>query len=98
MTKHEAIEFIAQRTGLQKNQVEEVVNLFIERIKYSLMKGDKVHLRRFGNFTNVKRATKKGRDISRNKEVIIEGHLKPVFKPSKNLTELINGKKINVKR
>ncbi|MDO5760723.1 MAG: HU family DNA-binding protein [Bacteroidota bacterium] len=83
MTKAEIVAEIAQRTGMEKVNIQEVVEEFMNVLKGSLKKGDNVYLRGFGSFIIKKRAEKTGRNISKNTTIIIPAHNIPAFKPSK---------------
>jgi DNA-binding protein HU-beta len=53
-----------------------------------------VYLRGFGSFIVKKRAEKKGRNITKNKTIVIPEHYIPAFKPAKTFAEKV---KKNVK-
>ena len=94
MTKAEIVAEIAQRTGIEKVNVQEVVESFMSVLKGSMKKGNNVYLRGFGSFIIKIRAEKTGRNISKNTTIIIPAHNIPSFKPSKTFMEEI---KNNVK-
>ncbi len=94
MTKAEIVTEIAERTGMEKVVIQEVVEEFMTVLKGSLRKGDNVYLRGFGSFVIKKRAEKTGRNISKNTTIIIPAHNIPAFKPSKTFVEEV---KNNVK-
>ena len=94
MTKAEIVAEIAQRTGLEKVNIQANVETFMEVIKDSLGKGNNVYLRGFGSFIIKRRAEKTGRNISKGTTVIIPAHNIPSFKPSKTF---MNEIKVNVK-
>lgn len=94
MTKAEIVAEIAQRTGMEKVNIQKVVEEFMTVLKGSLKKGDNVYLRGFGSFIIKKRAEKTGRNISKNTTIIIPAHNIPSFKPSKSFVEEV---KNNVK-
>jgi Bacterial nucleoid DNA-binding protein len=83
MTKAEIVAEIAQKTGLEKVNIQATVETFMDVLKGSLANGDNVYLRGFGSFIIKKRAEKTGRNISKNTTVIIPAHNIPAFKPSK---------------
>ena len=58
MTKAEIVAEIAQRTGLEKVNIQATVETFMEVIKDSLGKGNNVYLRGFGSFIIKERAQK----------------------------------------
>ena len=83
MTKAEIVTEIAQRTGIEKVNVQEVVESFMDVLKISLKEGNNVYLRGFGSFIIKRRAEKTGRNISKNTTIIIPAHNIPSFKASK---------------
>lgn len=93
MTKAEIVAEIANKTGIEKSNVQTTVEAFMETIKNSMVNGENVYLRGFGSFTIKKRAEKTGRNISKNTTIIIPAHNIPAFKPAKTF---VNEVKDNV--
>ena len=89
MTKAEVVSEIAEKTGIEKIQVQHSVETFMKVIKNSLAKGDNVYLRGFGSFVVKRRAEKTGRNISKNTTVIIPAHNVPAFKPAKTFVDRV---------
>lgn len=87
MTKAEIVTNISDKLGLEKADIQNVVEAFMEEVKSSMTKGENVYLRGFGSFIVKKRAQKTGRNISKNKSIIIPAHNIPAFKPSKTFVE-----------
>lgn len=83
MTKAEIVADIANKTGLEKVDVQKTVEAFMQTVKKSLVKGENVYLRGFGSFIIKERAEKTGRNISKNTTIIIPAHCIPAFKPAK---------------
>lgn len=83
MTKADIVNEISKSTGIEKVQVQQVVEYFMENIKDSLTKNENVYLRGFGSFIVKKRAKKLARNISKNTTIEIPEHNIPAFKPSK---------------
>ena len=94
MTKAEIVSNISNELGLEKNDTQRVVETFMEEVKKALTSGENVYLRGFGSFIIKTRAEKTGRNISKNKAIIIPAHNIPAFKPSKTFVEDV---KTNVK-
>lgn len=93
MIKTDVVAQISKKTGLEKRDVKEVIEVFFEVIKDSLSEGENIYFRGFGSFTRKKRAQKIGRNISKNTTIIVPEHYIPYFKPAKEFTEKIKGKK-----
>lgn len=83
MTKADIVAQIAEKTGLEKVDVQTTVEAFMKEVKESLEGGENVYLRGFGSFIIKERAKKTGRNISKNTTIIIPAHNIPSFKPAK---------------
>tara|TARA_B100000575_G_C22780898_1_gene462853 strand:+ start:276 stop:566 length:291 start_codon:yes stop_codon:yes gene_type:complete len=83
MTKADIVAEIAEKTGLEKVDVQTTVEAFMKEVKESLEGGENVYLRGFGSFIIKERAKKTGRNISKNTTIIIPAHNIPSFKPAK---------------
>lgn len=94
MTKADIVSKISEKLGLEKNDVQAVVESLMQEVKTSLEDGENVYLRGFGSFIIKTRAEKLGRNISKNTTVKIPAHNIPSFKPAKIFVE---GVKASVK-
>jgi DNA-binding protein HU-beta len=97
MTKADIVNKIAEKSGLEKGDVQAIVESFMKEVKGSLERGDNVYLRGFGSFVIKKRAEKTGRNISRNTTIVIPAHNIPSFKPAKVFVDSVK-KKVSVKK
>ena len=93
MTKADIVAEIAEKTGIEKVDVQTAVEAFMKEVKESLEGGENVYLRGFGSFIIKERAKKTGRNISKNTTIIIPAHNIPSFKPAK---VFVDGVKTNV--
>ena len=84
MTKADIVSEIAKSTGVEKVQVQAIVEAFMDSIKTSLTNTNNVYLRGFGSFIVKKRAKKVARNISKNTTITIPEHNIPAFKPAKS--------------
>ena len=89
MTKADIVNEIAQKTGVEKNQIQTIVEAFMEEVQISLEKEENVYLRGFGSFIIKKRAEKVARNISKNTTITIPAHNIPAFKPAKSFASKI---------
>ncbi len=89
MTKAEVITEIANQTGIDKGDVTTAVEAFFKVVKNKMAEGENIYVRGFGSFVNKRRASKIGRNISRNEAIVINEHYVPSFKPSKVFVEKI---------
>jgi DNA-binding protein HU-beta len=95
MTKADIVTRITDKTGMEKSDVQAVVESFMKEVRNSLETGDNVYLRGFGSFIIKKRAETTGRNISKNTTIIIPAHNIPSFKPSKTFVDSVK-KKVKV--
>ncbi|WP_421752401.1 HU family DNA-binding protein [Croceimicrobium sp.] len=95
MTKADIVTRITDKTGMEKSDVQAVVESFMKEVRNSLETGENVYLRGFGSFIIKKRAEKTGRNISKNTTIIIPAHNIPSFKPAKTFVESVK-KKVKV--
>lgn len=84
MTKADIVSQIAKSRGLEKAQVQTIIEDFMESVKDSLTENENVYLRGFGSFVVKKRAQKVARNISKNTTITIPEHNIPAFKPAKS--------------
>ena len=86
MTKADIVNEIAKSTGVEKIQVQAIVEAFMESVKNAMKGGQNVYLRGFGSFIIKKRAMKVARNISKNTTITIPEHNIPAFKPAKSFS------------
>ncbi|MFI3302222.1 MAG: HU family DNA-binding protein [Rikenellaceae bacterium] len=89
MTKADIVSEIAKTTGVEKVQVQTIVEAFMDSVKESMAEGNNVYLRGFGSFIVKKRAEKVARNISKSTTITIPEHNIPAFKPAKSFAAMI---------
>ncbi|MFN4082067.1 MAG: HU family DNA-binding protein [Bacteroidia bacterium] len=89
MTKAEIITEISLKTGIEKNQVQEVVESFFKVVRNNMTDGRNIYFRGFGSFIIKKRAKKIARNISKNTAMVIDEHYIPSFKPAKTFVDKV---------
>ena len=92
MTKADIVNSIADKSGIEKVDVLNVVEAFMSTVRGSLEKGENVYLRGFGSYIVKTRAEKTGRNILKNQAIIISAHNIPAFKPAKSFVERVKTK------
>lgn len=92
MTKSDLVNNISESTGMEKGDVQAVIESFMEEVKASLESNENVYLRGFGSFIVRRRAEKTGRNISKNTTIKIPAHNIPAFKPAKVFLEGVKEK------
>ena len=65
MTKADIVNEISKSTGIDKANVLETIEKFMETVKESLSHGENVYLRGFGSFITKVRSEKTARNISK---------------------------------
>lgn len=93
MTKAEIVNEVAKATGIEKVEVQTVVEATMDTIKASLIKGNPVFLRGFGSFIIKHRAQKAARNITKQTTMTIPAHDIPAFKPSKSFVSAVKTNK-----
>ena len=89
MTKADIVSEIAKKTGVEKTQIQTIVEAFMDEVKGSLENNENVYLRGFGSFIIKTRAEKVARNISKNTTITIPAHNGPAFKPAKSFAAKI---------
>ena len=82
MTKAEIVSNISKKLGIEKVDVQLVVESLMNEITSSLENGECV-FKRFWKFYCKRRAEKTARNIKKNTTIKIPAHNIPAFKPSK---------------
>jgi DNA-binding protein HU-beta len=89
MTKQQMFEVVARKAHLTKKASRESIETFLEEIKKSISKGEKVVLSGFGTF-KVASVKDKPVIIPRTKErKIVKGHRVARFTPGKTLKKAV---------
>jgi DNA-binding protein HU-beta len=88
MNKGDIIDVVA-KTTCSKAEAVKAVNAFLEAIKKTLKKGEKVTLVGFGTFSVAKRSARKGRNPQTGKPIKIAAKKVPKFTAGKALKESV---------
>jgi DNA-binding protein HU-beta len=89
MTKAEIVNEISNKTAVDKQTVQTIVEAFMTTVKGSLAKNENVYLRGFGSFIVKERAEKTARNISKQETITIPAHKIPAFKPCKTFVSVV---------
>lgn len=90
MTKKKLIELVSKETGYTQDCVSNVANTLLEFIAQEIANGSVVRVYPLGTFRAVKRNSRKGRDMTTGKEIIIPSKFVPKFKASSSLLEMMD--------
>jgi integration host factor beta subunit len=95
MTKSVLIEKVSEKiSSLTRKQTEIVVETVFESIKESLVKGEKIEIRGFGNFKLKNRNPRKARNPKTGEKVDVPEKRVLHFKAGKALKEAINSRNL----
>ena len=83
MTKAELVAVVSLKTGVSREDVDNVVNETFNEIKSSVKKGEGFYCRGFGAFIRKTRAQKVARNITKGTQIVIPERNVVSFKPYK---------------
>ena len=86
VSKQQMVDGIAGRLEMQKTDVDKVLNAFIDEIKDSFRKGNRVEIHHFGSFSPQKRKARMVRVPSTGELHEIKARTVLKFKTSKDMT------------
>jgi DNA-binding protein HU-beta len=98
VTKAEVISEIVDKTGIEKEYVQQTVETFFKVVQKSMENGENIYVRGFGSFVNKKRAKKVARNISKETSMVIDPHYVPSFKPAKTFVEKVKNSEVLITR
>lgn len=90
MNKSELIKTLAESKNIHIDEASKIVNAFIDSIKDSLLKGERVEIRGFGSFKIKEYKGYTGRNPKTGDIVDVEPKRLPFFRPGKELKEFLN--------
>lgn len=90
MNKSELIEKLAERTGLNVVQAEEVVNLIYKKMRDTMVSGGRIEIRGFGSFVVKEYQAYQGRNPKTGDKIAVPPKKLPFFKVGKELKERID--------
>jgi integration host factor subunit alpha len=91
ITRAHLAEAVCKATGLPRSDASGFVEIFLDLISDSLLRGESVMISGFGKFLVLKRAARKGRNVKLGTDVMIEPRMAIVFKPAPGLVANLNG-------
>lgn len=89
MTKADLSKLMAEKFSLTKKDGAAVVDMFIDTITQTLVKGEKVQLSGFGNFEVKRREARQGRNPKTGEIIQIPAKKKIAFRAAKTLKEAV---------
>lgn len=93
VTKKELAKQISDRLGFSQRVSLEFVNTFFMALGLLLKDGKNIKFFRFGQFVVIKRPERKGVHPKSGKDIRIPARERVVFRPSRTLKAIVNGKR-----
>ena len=89
MTKKDLVELVAKKGNFTNKAAREAVAAFLNGIRDSLKRGEKVVITGFGTFSVRKRAARPGRNPKTGERITIQARKAPGFTPGKTLKKVV---------
>lgn len=89
MTKKDLIELVAKKANLTNKAARDSVQAFLNAIRDSLKRGEKVVITGFGTFSIRHRAVRVGRNPKTGESITIAARKAPGFTPGKTLKKVV---------
>lgn len=89
MTKKDLVELVAKKSNLTNKAAKESVSAFLNGVRDSLKRGEKVVITGFGTFSVRKRAARPGRNPKTGEKITLEARKAPGFTPGKTLKKAV---------
>ena len=89
MTKKDLVELVAKKGNLTNKAAREAVAAFLNGVRDSLKRGEKVVITGFGTFSVRKRAARPGRNPKTGEKITIQARKAPGFTPGKTLKKVV---------
>ena len=90
MNKSELIERLAEKSGLNVMQSEDVVNLIYRKMRDTMVNGGRIEIRGFGSFVVKEYQAYQGRNPKTGDKISVPPKKLPFFKVGKELKERID--------
>ena len=89
MTKKDLVELVAKKGNFTNKAARDAVAAFLNGIRDSLKRGEKVVITGFGTFSVRKRAARPGRNPKTGEKITIQARKAPGFTPGKTLKKVV---------
>jgi DNA-binding protein HU-beta len=89
LTKKDLVELVAKKGNFTNKAAREAVAAFLNGIRDSLKRGEKVVITGFGTFSVRKRAARPGRNPKTGEKITIQARKAPGFTPGKTLKKVV---------
>ncbi len=89
LTKKDLIDIVSKKANLTNKASREAVQVFLNTIRDSLKRGEKVVITGFGTFSVRKRASRPGRNPKTGEKITLAARKAPGFTPGKTLKKVV---------
>lgn len=89
MTKKDLVEVVAKKANLTSKAARDSVQAFLNAVRDSLKRGEKVVITGFGTFSVRARAQRPGRNPKTGEKITIAARKAPGFTPGKTLKKVV---------
>lgn len=90
MNKAELILNVAEKSGVNKKEVEKVVSAMLDVVVEAVASGEKVQIVGFGTFEQRERKERNGVNPRTEEKIVIPASKIPAFKPGRNFKDAVN--------
>ncbi|MDR0387316.1 MAG: HU family DNA-binding protein [Treponema sp.] len=88
LTKADIVDSVYQKTGMNRKEVRTIIDLFLDEVKDTLVKGMCLELRGFGTFeVRIRKGRQKARNPKTGKFVSVNSHGIAAFRPGRELKQ-----------
>lgn len=92
MNRKEFINVVSKKYPINKKELEVMLEVIFDTIISKLKDGEKIKFNNFGVFELKQAKERKARNPQTGEEIVVPSHVKPVFKFSKKVKEIMNKK------
>ena len=92
MTKADIVEELYERVGISKEEALRLTEMFLDIMKETLERGEKVKISSFGNFVVRAKRSRRGRNPQTGDDIMITPRKVLTFKSSPLLKQALNSK------
>lgn len=89
MTKKDLIALVGKKANLTNKAARDAVSAFLNAVRDSLKRGEKVVITGFGTFSIRSRASRPGRNPKTGEKITIAARKAPGFTPGKTLKKVV---------
>ena len=90
ITKADIIDTLYEKTGMNRSEIQNAVDLFLEKMKDSLINRQIIELRGFGTFeVKIRKARQRARNPKTGENIVIPSHGAVTFRPGRDLKQSV---------